>query len=350
MPRSLANGDYRLLMAIESSSRPNSWYRVLIDPRNNALSCDCPAWTFGQRGAPARECKHTDLALLLLQTQAPAPATNAPNAAANVRANSRTRPPAEHPLITATKQQWAGLNGTWTIEERDQRFGSANYHFVLLRLVTGNGITASGVVAFASAFHPTTQSMVAGVAGWAGYAIAAEVARRAGYALVGQPPQHFKTERRAARAGAAEDLSLTGILRVGDQVNLGDGLSPKQRAENTLRLFLGDLYPQLERQGFLDVPSACFTIEQRVYRLRRDPHKQRERRVRCFERGRYERDYCIKRAQDVPEADHWLTVFLGLISDEREVLSVVHQYNIFPPNSDGNEPEPIPAVWMARAS
>jgi hypothetical protein len=348
MPRSLANGDYRLLMAIESSSRANSWYRVLIDPRTSALSCDCPAWTFAQRGGAVRECKHTDLALLLMQAQTPAPAAQVRTAVNNRRA----RPPAEHPLITATKQQWAGLNGTWTIEERDQRFGSASYHFVLLRLVTGNGITASGVVAFASAFHPTTESMVAGVAGWAGYAIAAEVARQAGYALAGQPPQHFKTERRAARAGAAraEDLSLTGILRVGDQVNLGDGLSPRQRAENTLRLFLGDLYPQLERQGFLDVPSACFTIEQRVYRLRRDPNKQRDRRVRCFERGRYVRDYCIVRAQDVPEADHWLTVFLGLISDEREVLSVVHEYNIFPPNSDGPEPEPIPAVWVARAS
>ncbi len=347
MPRSLANGDYRLLMAIESSSRPNSWYRVLIDPRTNALSCDCPAWTFAARGGTVRECKHTDLALLLLQTQAQTPAAPARTPLNN--STARTTP--EHPLVTATKQQWLGLNGTWTIEERDQRFGGANYHFVLLRLVTGNGITASGVVAFASAFHPTTESMVAGVAGWAGYAIAAEVARQAGYALVGQPPQHFKTERRvASRAGAAEDLSLSGILRVGDQVNLGDGLSPKQRAENTLRLFLGDLYPQLERQGFLDVPSACYTIEQRVYRLRRDPAKQRERRVRCFERGRYVRDYCIKRAQDVPEADHWLTVFLGLISDEREVLSVVREYNIFPPNSDGPEQETVPAVWMARAS
>jgi hypothetical protein len=347
MPRSLANGDYRLLMAIESSSRPNSWYRVLIEPRTNALSCDCPAWTFGARGATVRECKHTDLALLLLRTQTPTPGTV--NHA--VLTNAATAP-AVHPLIAATRQQWAGLNGAWTIEERDQRFGGASYHFVLLRLVTGNGVSASGVVAFASAFHPTTQSMVAGVSGWAGYAIAAEVARRAGYALAGQPPQHFKTERRAAGRGAPreEDLSLMGILRVGDQVNLGDGLSPKQRAENTLRLFLGDLYPQLERQGFLDVPSACFTIEQRVYRLRRDPNKQYERRVRCFERGRYVRDYCIKRAQDVPEADHWLTVFLGLISDEREVLSVVYQYNIFQPNSDGREPEPIAAVWMARAS
>jgi len=39
MPRSLANGDYRLVMAVESSSRPDSWYRVLADLHTGALSC-----------------------------------------------------------------------------------------------------------------------------------------------------------------------------------------------------------------------------------------------------------------------------------------------------------------------
>ena len=45
MPRSLVNGDYTLVMAIESASRTNSWYRVLADRRTGNLSCDCPAWT-----------------------------------------------------------------------------------------------------------------------------------------------------------------------------------------------------------------------------------------------------------------------------------------------------------------
>ncbi len=45
MPRSLANGDYSLVMATESTSRANSWYRVLADRRTGNLSCDCPAWT-----------------------------------------------------------------------------------------------------------------------------------------------------------------------------------------------------------------------------------------------------------------------------------------------------------------
>jgi hypothetical protein len=346
MPRSLANGDYRLLMAVESASHANAWYRILIDPRSNALSCDCPAWTFAQRGN-RRACKHTDLALLLLQGSTPAQIGVA--GASSVASAS----PIEHPLVAATRQQWAGLAGTWSIEERDLRVWNERYHFVLLRLVTGNGATATGVVAFAAAAHPTVESRVAGVAGWAGYAIAAEVARQAGYPMVGRPPDHFKTQRgtpgRPTGPGEA-DLSLSAILRVGDQVELHDGLTPRQRAENTLHLFLGDLYPLLERQGFLDVSSAVFTQEQRVYRLRRDPAKQRDRRVRVFEHARYERDYCIVRAQDVPEADHWLTVFLGLISDEREVLRVVKNYNIFPPYSDGHEREMAPAVWMAHAS
>ncbi len=347
MPRSLANGDYRLLMAIESASHANTWYRILIDPRTNALSCDCPAWTFAQRGT-RRECKHTDLALLLLTGPATTPASTA-----GVRASARTVRVAEHPLVSATRQQWPGLAGVWSIEERDLHIWNERYHFVLLRLVTGNGATATGVIAFASAAHPTVASQIAGVAGWAGYAIAAEVARQAGYPMVGRPPEHFKTQRRTTgrTTGPGEaDLSLSGILRVGDQVNLGDGLTPKQRAENTLQLFLGDLYPQLERQGFLDVSSAFYTREQRVYRLRRDPAKQRDRRPRVFEQAEYVRDYCIVRAQDVPEADHWLTVFLGLISDEREVLRVVQQYNIFPPYSDGSEREWMPAVWLPRAS
>jgi hypothetical protein len=41
-------------------------------------------------------------------------------------------------------------------------------------------------------------------------------------------------------------------------------------------------------------------------------------------------------------------VFLGLLSDEQATLSVVHCYNIFGLNSDGPEPETIPAFWQPR--
>src|SRR5205823_2245331 len=151
-----------------------------------------------------------------------------------------------------------------------------------------------------------------GVAGWAGYAIAAEVARVAGYPLAGQPPEHFTVTRRTGTGVGkrTRGIGLGDILRVGDQVDLGDGYSPVQRAENTLHLFLGEeLYARLERQNFLDVSSVLYAQERRVYRVRRDPTKQYDRRVRVFKRGQYVNDFCIVRDQDVPEADHWLTVF-----------------------------------------
>jgi hypothetical protein len=349
MPRSLAHGDYRLIMAVESASRANSWYRVLVDPRSGQLSCDCPAWTFRQGGQVAgagRSCKHTHLAQPLLQHTggidarfAGPPVERASGAATET-----------NQLVQATRQQWPGLGGRWSFERRAGAIDHEAYHVILLRLTTGNGTTASGLVAFVRRYHPTTESMVAGVAGWAGYALAAETARTAGYPLAGQPPEHFRPTRRASggRPGLAD------ILRVGDQVDLGDGSTPVRRAENTLRLFLGEvLYARLEQQHFLDVSSVRYAAEKRVYRIRRDPARQRERRVRVFIHGRYEQDLCIVRGQDVPEADNWLTVFLSLLSDEERALSVVQRSNIFPPHSDdyaAREEETIPAVWMSAAS
>jgi hypothetical protein len=349
MPRSLARGDYRLMMAVESASRANSWYRVLIDHQSGQLSCDCPAWTFRQDARSSgreRSCKHTRIAQSLMNAErgvnarlAGLPVERASGAAAE-----------NHHLVQATRQQWPGLGGRWSFEQRTSSIYNQPCHFVLLHLTTGNGTTATGLVAFARRYHPTTESMVSGVAGWAGYAIAADVARSAGYTLAGQPPEHFKVTRRGATARSSL-LGLTDILRVGDQVDLGDGYTPVQRAENTLRLFLGEtLYAQLERQHFLDVSSVRHADERRVYRVRRDPAKRRERRVRMFIDGEYTQDLCIVRGQDVPEADHWLTNFLSLLSDEERALSVVQEYNVFPPHSDDyyqREEETIPAIWQA---
>ena len=353
MPRSLVNGDYSLVMAIESASRANSWYRVLADRQTGSLSCDCPAWTFRQDGVvTTRSCKHTRVAQLLVNAQGQAQRVGVPLERARGAAAETNL------LVQATREQWPGLGGRWSIEQRTSSVDNQPYHFVLLHLTTGNGTAATGLVAFAQRFHTTPQSMIAGVAGWAGYAIAAEVARVAGFPLAGQPPEHFKVTRRTTpaegTAGATRRrprLGLGDILRVGDQIDLGDGYTPTQRAENTLRLFLGEeLYAQLERQHFLDVSSVRYAPQQRVYRVRRDPAKQRDRRVRVFTRGRYVNDYCIVRGQDVPEADHWLSIFLSLISDEERAISVVQSYNIFPPHSDDyyqREEETIPAVWRA---
>ena len=257
--------------------------------------------------------------------------------------------------------QWPGLQGQWTIEQKAARINNKPYHLVLVRLHLGNGSgSATGTVEFAEHHPITRERMLAGVAGWCGYAIAAEVARLGGYPMAGQPPEHFSvipTRRQQRTLHAPEDaatgllpsLGLTDILRIGDEARLADGLRPAQRAENTLRLFLGgELYQQLEHHGFLDVSSVQYGNEERVYRLRRDPAKQRERRVRVFEHGRYMRDYCLVRGQDVPEADHFLTIFLGLLSDEVTTLSVVGSYNIFSPNSDGQERETVPATWTPR--
>lgn len=108
----------------------------------------------------------------------------------------------------------------------------------------------------------------------------------------------FDVEHARQAAKAADEASARG-----------DGLRPIERAEQTLRLFLGEqLYQQLETHGFLDVSSVRYAEEQRVYRLRRDPGKLCERRVRVFIHGQYFNDFCIVRAQSVPEADHFLTV------------------------------------------
>ena len=350
MPRSLLRGDYSLLVAIESSSHPNRWYRVLTDRQTGLLSCDCPIWTFNRQedSQGHRSCPHTVITSQL--------------DAGNPSVQRRPAPPVSttHPLLAATQEQWPGLRGAWSIEERDANIGPKPYHFVLLRLALGNGGTATGVVAFANAHYHTAQEMIPGMAGWAGYAIAAEAARLAGHPFMGQVPENFRIDRRPSNRQrqrttpstasrpmpAVPNIGLTDILRVGDIIDQGDGLTPRQRAANTLRLFVGEeTFNQLERQGFLDVSSAKH--QGRVYRLRRDP--QRERRVRVLQDSSYTADYCIVSAMECPPDDLFLTVMLGLMSDEDTTLEVVNpRYNIFPPYSDGQERETIPAIWRPR--
>lgn len=351
MPRSLAHGDYSLLMAIESSSRPNSWYRVLADRQTGVFSCDCPPFTFNQQQDTEgrRSCPHTRFIAQLTTTNEIPPTAAASHPSDSDFAQS---------LIAATCEQWPGLRGTWSLEQKATHITNKPYSVVLLRLALGNGNgIATGVVAFAQAHGITRERLLSGVTGWCGFAIAAEVARLGGYPMAGQPPEHYRVPRRSGRATRPTSQTLNGlpplglvdILRIGDETQLTDGLRPAQRAENTLRLFLGEeLYSQLEQQGFLDISSVQYGLEERVYRLRRDPNKQRERRVRVFEHGRYMRDYCIVRSQDVPEADFYLTNFLSFLSDEMSTLSVVQTYNIFSSYSDGQERETIPAMWIPR--
>jgi hypothetical protein len=343
---SLRDGDYRLIGAIQGSS-PECWYRQCLDahqPRNAdgsfRLSCDCPSWTANQRGN--RTCKHSDITAGLLASQ---PLRDARPVAGPALTITTVR--AMQPLLQ-------GIQGQWRVEECEAPLGRAAYRFMLLEVVTPDGPQASAFVAMAQQHAPHLQDISAAVAAWGGWAVAAEIARISGFGQVGAPPDNFyrfhgSGRRRAADADPAQRLGVRDLLAVGDQTNLGDGLRPQQRAEQTLRLFLGPLYADLQRQGFLDVPSRAH--RGRVYRLRIDPQRRYDRRVRVFEDNRYVRDLCIVRQDRLtPVQDGFLTVFMGLLSDERHVLRVVGQHNIFAPNSDGPEIETVPAIWAARAA
>jgi hypothetical protein len=130
MPRSFANGDYSLLLAIESASRAESWYRVLADRRSGAVSCDCPPYIYNRQhdAEGRRRCQHTDIAALLS-------ATPHETAASNALLSSQ----AADPLLAATQIQWPGLRGIWSIERRTAPIQQNSYLFVLVRLALGNG-------------------------------------------------------------------------------------------------------------------------------------------------------------------------------------------------------------------
>src|SRR5205807_930174 len=135
-----------------------------------------------------RACQHTIVTSRLAATNQTAIQGN--------RSTSPSMSLTTSPLLAATQEQWPGLRGMWSIEERDAQIGTKPYHFVLLRLAMGNGGIATGVVAFANTHRHTMNEMIPGVAGWAGYAIAAEVARLGGFPTAGQPPDHFRIDRR----------------------------------------------------------------------------------------------------------------------------------------------------------
>jgi hypothetical protein len=366
--KSLVHGDYLFVMLVESASArgPNTWYRVLADKLTGLLSCDCHTWVYkgdvetDAQGHQTRLCKHTRFGRRLLALQGTAGTTPIQPVAGQAAVATT------HPLVAATQQQWRGLGGVWGIEQRSALIGNEDYELVLLSLRPGNGGLATGLVAFSHRHHDRRDyaSMVPGIALWGGYSLASQVAHLHGFTSVAPPTVHFKVPGRDGQGrrdgtrtqGAqqqvpfASRVGLADILRVGDHADLGDGLTPEVRAEHTLRLFLGEtLYAQLDRDGYLDVSSVRFAESQRVYRLRRDPHRASERRVRIFEFGRHIHDYCIVRGQvGIPEADHFLTVFLGLLSDEQELLRVVTGSNIFGPDSESIGPERAPAIWKAR--
>ena len=360
-------GEATLVYTAQSSSKADAWYRVAQIHEDRRLQCDCGQWTRGRqwtgRSFAERSCKHTDLARRLLK---PVGGVTGPVTAERALA-------AESPLIAAVRQQWPGLLGDWSIEEARTNVGTDVYLVYLLRLTAIAGVF-TGTLALAQRHAPTRDDLVAGLAGWAGFQIAAGVARASGYPLVGAPPQHWRAPARATPARARTTRPATGappprtafglndILSVGNRRELGDGRTPDQRAEALIEGFLGPEYERLQRQGYLDVSSRL--CEGRVYRVRLDRNRAHDLRVRVFESGRYKHDLCIVReTTSVPVQDQFLTIFLGLMTDEIKALSVVrgvdrsgaissYGSNVFPPFSDtyyegGRREAGPPPRWQA---
>jgi len=333
MPASLASGAYRLLAVFESSSSRDTWYRLLQNAAGD-LSCDCPAWVFKKTSA-ARGCPHTQFMQTLLDGQS----FDRLGTAGAVD---------QLAVVDAMNARWhGGLLGEWHINSRVDRFKGSRYLFLETKLTFGTGNVSSCMIGFAEK-HLEMPRVYERVAGWCGYTHAADIARLGGFPMAGQQPEYFKVPKSAK----GSTRGLASFLQLANKTDLGDGMTPAQRAEESLQFFLGEqLYSKLETNHFLDVSS--YTYPDRVYRLRRDPYKTRDRRVRVFEHGTYVKDFCIVRGQDVPEADHVLSVFLGLMSDEMKTISVVKTYNIFSPHSDDysqREEETLPAVWRARSN
>ncbi|HMP42410.1 MAG TPA: hypothetical protein PKA05_18675 [Roseiflexaceae bacterium] len=380
--KSLLNGDFRMLGAIRSASDPNAWYRILIDthrPRHDPLpgedpahvpfrlSCDCIGWVRDARGThPRRSCKHTDPFEQLLRREAQ-PAQPSPFAG---RIGSAADLAAANPLV-------ADLGGRWILRERLRPISGTRrgqpvqeeYHWTTLALQNDAGELISGTVALPVRGMPDAAAQKQQTAAWAGWMIAAAIAHQH-HLNVGLPPAHFvaphTTRMRRIPPGIGNLTAAAG------QADLGDGLTPVQRAELLLQMFLGDHYSMLQRQGYLDVSSmrpndALQTIRrliggvgglfrptawrlpdrcsELVYRVRIDPQRHHDRRVRVFVDRRYLLDLCIVRhgytGSGVPPADAFLSIFLGLMSDEFHILQVVGAGNIFGPRSDVGD-------WGAR--
>ena len=365
---SVANGRYALLMYVESASRQGDWYRVTLERHQHTFGCDCPKWTFQSQDIAHRSCKHTQFVTSLLRpAQGRLPGQDGSRRRytpplADVD-ETTPDPGSDHPYVHAIQTQFPGLHGQWLVDERRGMISGDSYRIIQVGLESGNGDLLQASIAFAEAHQRTVQEQVDEIAIRLGYTISLELAQRRNISIPIRPPSHFSLPRSPARthdqatrqrAGAERrrrdylpaldptiglpSIRFDDILRVAGTPAAGH--TPAERAEGTLRLLLGDdLYTQLSTDGYLDVPSVHFADQKRVYRLRRDPRHLADKRVRIFEeangRMAYVKDFCIVRAEsNIPEADCFLSKWLGLLSDERRTLAVVGVHNIFQPYSD----------------
>lgn len=357
--RSIANGAYLTLMHLQSASRRNDWYRIALDRRSRQLSCDCAAWLFFRGGE--RACKHTRFVAGTLSPSTPAAgAGNDGLARPGGGGASSAADASQHAYVQAIQAQFPGFLGHWAVVERHGLVDGAGYRITQIQFTSGDGETIDATIAFADAHGLTEQERRSEIAIRAGYCIALELAHRRGIDLDVRPPSHYSPHQQRTNTGRGAahstrrpaapvpdagrwapvlpSIALDEIVRIAGTP--AEGRTPTERAEGTLRLMLGDeTYGRLLRDGYLDVPSRLYANRKRVYRLRRDPHRNDDKRVRIFEEVdghmSYVEDYCIVRASySVPEADHYLTKWLGLLSDERSIIGVVARHNRFRPHSD----------------
>jgi hypothetical protein len=352
---SLVDGAYQLVGVIQGST-PTAYYRQCLhrhqpqraDMRLN-LSCDCAAWTMNQRGN--RTCKHTDVTDALLAQRL------LPN-----RHSLRGEPVAATTVVAMqTLLQPFGERAV-RVEEYEALLAGSAYRFSFLELALDAG-DARAFVATNQRHALSLQDTAMAVAAWAGWAVCREVAQRAGFD-VGPPPQNFYRMRRSGGRGAgaadanAAGLGIVDLLEVG-QRDLHDGRSKNERAEAMLQTFLGPLYTQLTAPevGYIDVPSK--QQRGRVYRLRLDPRRRDDRRIRVFVDGRYHDttvdrrngfDLCVVRsweARSIPVQDAFLSNFLELCADEQLLWQRLAPHNILCTYSDFRQDrETVPAIWQ----
>jgi hypothetical protein len=348
---SVVDGTFQLVGVIQGSA-PTAFYRQCLNRRQPEradgrlnLSCDCPAWTANQRGD--RTCKHTDVtATLLAQQLLPQ------RRAVRGEVVSSSTVVAMQTLLQPFGEQAV------RVEEYEAPLADAAYRFSFLELGLDAG-DARAFVATNQRHALSLQDTAMAVAAWAGWAVCREVTQRAGFD-VGPPPQNFyrmqRGRRRPANDGAG--LGIVDLLEVG-QRDLQDGRTKSERAEAMLRTFLGPLYTQLTAPevGFIDVPSK--QQRGRVYRLRLDPRRRDDRRIRVFVDGRYHDttvdrrngfDLCVVRsweARGIPVQDAFLSNFLELCADEQLLSQRLAPHNILCTYSDfRHERETVPAIWQ----
>lgn len=301
--RSIASGQLRIQAAYEGS-HAEQFYAVCLDADNLRrgdgrynLTCDCASWVANQSARSSgieRICKHTEATNRLLHGHTFLHARCPAGDGVQLR-NVIAMQPLLQPIEDAT---WRLQDVEATVDGLGASGSSSTYRMVLLNVTTVDGTAASACVALNNKHHHTVQRTTAAVAAYGGWAIAAEIARVSGFGTVGPPPPRYTfrqgTPSRRLTASptsiaAARRIGLHDLLQLGTATDLGDGLQPAQRAEHTLQFFLGQQYALLQQHHFLDVPSRHFPG--RVYRLRIDPHRQSDRRIRVYEQGIYRHDY-----------------------------------------------------------